>query len=37
MPNIPVYNINIPGGGIQRQAPSITESTPVYSSYTGNL
>jgi hypothetical protein len=37
MSNLPVYNINVPGGGIQRQAPNITSSTPVYSSYTGNL
>jgi len=35
--NIPVHNINVPNGGTAQFAPPITDSTPVYSSYTGNL
>ena len=34
--NVPVHNINVPGGGIQ-QPMSIPANAPVYSSYTGNL
>ena len=33
---IPVHNLNYPNGGAP-SAPPITNSTPVYSSYTGNL
>lgn len=36
MNNIPVFNINIPGGGSQQRV-FIDENTPVYSSYTGQL
>lgn len=37
MSNVPVYNINKPGGGPQPKAPTVTTNTPVYSSYTGEL
>ena len=33
---IPVHNLNVPNGGPQTPV-TITTSTPVYSSYTGNL
>jgi hypothetical protein len=35
--NIPVYNLNMPNGGIQKPVTDFTNNTPVYSSYTGNL
>jgi len=34
---VPVYNLNIPGGGLQGPPMVISPITPVYSSYTGNL
>jgi hypothetical protein len=34
--NIPVFNLNVPGGGLQKPV-SIGPNTPVYSSYTGEL
>lgn len=33
---IPVKSINVPNGGLQ-QVVSVTESTPIFSSYTGNF
>lgn len=33
---LPVYNINIPGGGMQTPI-SIPSGAPIYSSYTGEL
>ena len=35
--NIPVYSTNIPGGGPQQPCTDFTSSTPVYSTYTGEL
>lgn len=34
--NLPVYDINVPGGGPQ-QTVVIKSDTPIYSSYTGDL
>ncbi len=34
---VPVHNINVPGGGKHPYVPQITKSTPVHSSYTGDL
>lgn len=34
---VPVFNLNVPGGGLQGPPMSISQSTPVYSSYTGDL
>ncbi len=34
--HVPVYNLNVPGGGPQTPV-AILSNTPVYSSYTGNL
>jgi hypothetical protein len=36
MSQIPVYNINVPYGGMQQPA-FVSADTPVFSSYTGNL
>jgi len=33
---LPIFSLNVPGGGPQ-QPVSMTNTTPVYSSYTGNL
>lgn len=32
---LPVYNLNVPGGGVQKPI-TLGPSTKVYSSYTGN-
>jgi hypothetical protein len=34
--NIPVYNINVPYGGVQQSA-FVYSDTPIFSSYTGNF
>lgn len=36
MSSIPIHNLNVPNGGLQQPAP-FSSTTPVYSSYTGNL
>ena len=33
--NIPSFNVNVPGGGIQQPAPPLTPTTTIYSTYTG--
>lgn len=34
---LPVFQINSPNAGLQAPAPSITPTTPIYSSYTGKF
>ena len=35
--HVPVYNLNVPYGGLQGPPMIISPTTPVYSSYTGDL
>lgn len=37
MSTVPVFNLNVPGGGSQKPPPVIQSNTPIYSSYTGNF
>jgi len=35
--NVPMFNINVPGGGLQKPITTIAPGTPIHSSYTGEL